>query len=384
MKRRTFLTATTVAAASVSAAGLAAPAYATAGRDLGYEVVARFRDAMPTGVTVSRHGRIFINFPRWGDDVPFTVAELRGGKAVAFPDGEVNREDADDLAGHFQSVQSVVVDSLDRLWILDTGSPLFAASSYGGPKLVAVDLRTNRIVRKILFPSDVVPSDSYPNDVRFDLRRGAAGTAFITDSGGRNGIIVVDLATGRSWRRLAGHVSTSADDNFLPVIDSEPFMNRPAGGTPTYYEVGSDGIAIGADGKRLYYCPLSSRRLHSVSLAALADPDTTEADVAATVVDLGHKPMADGLESDDKGRIYGGDLEHDALWRRNPDGTYDTLAQGPELVWIDTLSVAGDGHVYAIANQLNRQADYHEGHDLRRKPYLLVRLPVHAGPVQLH
>ncbi|MFD7130794.1 L-dopachrome tautomerase-related protein [Streptomyces sp. NPDC059894] len=383
MKRRTFLTATTVAAASVSAAGLAAPAYATGARTVGYEVVARFRRAMPTGVTVSRRGRVFVNFPRWGDEVPFTVAELRGGKAVAYPDTEVNREDASDLAGHFQSVQSVVVDPLDRLWILDTGSPLFAASSYGGPKLVAVDLRTNRIVRKILFPSDVVPSDSYPNDVRFDLRRGAAGTAFITDSGGRNGIIVVDLATGRSWRRLAGHPSTLPDEDFLPVIDGEPFMNRPAGAAPTYYEVGSDGIAVSADGERLYYCPLSSRRLHSVRLDALADPDATDAQVAATVVDLGAKPMADGLESDDKGRIYGGDLEHDALWRRNPDGTYDTLAQGPDLVWIDTLSVASDGHLYAIANQLNRQADYHEGHDLRRAPYLLIRIPVDAGPVRL-
>ncbi|WP_239158147.1 hypothetical protein [Streptomyces sp. SID13726] len=59
--------------------------------------------------------------------------------------------------------------------------------------------------------------------------------------------------------------------------------------------------------------------------------------------------MADGLESDDKGRLYGGDLEHDVLCRRNPDGTCDPLAQGPELVWIDTLSVASDGHLYAIA-----------------------------------
>jgi hypothetical protein len=39
------------------------------------EPVAYFNDAMPTGVTVSHKGRIFVNFPRWGDDVPFTVSE---------------------------------------------------------------------------------------------------------------------------------------------------------------------------------------------------------------------------------------------------------------------------------------------------------------------
>ncbi|SEC39703.1 Sugar lactone lactonase YvrE [Streptomyces sp. 3213] len=384
MKRRTFLTAT---AASLAASQLAGPAYASAspsGSTAGhYEVVARFWDAMPTGVTVSCRGRIFVNFPRWGDDVPFTVAELRGGKPVAYPDAEVNRQDASDLAGHFQSVQSVVVDGADRLWILDTGSPLFAGSSYGGPKLVAVDLRTDRIVRKILFPPEVVPANSYPNDVRLDLRRGAQGTAFITDSGGSNGIIVVDLATGRSWRRLAGHPSTLPDPDFLPVIDGQPFMVRPAGGEPTYYETGSDGIALSADGTRLYYCPLSSSRLHSVSTDALADPDATDAEVAATVENLGFKPMADGLESDDKGRLYGGDLEHNAIWRRNPNGTYRTLAQGTDLNWIDTLSVASDRHLYATANQLDRLAPFHEGRDLRRKPYLLVRLPIDAGPVRL-
>ncbi|NGO15118.1 gluconolaconase [Streptomyces sp. HC44] len=383
MKRRTFIAAAATAplAATTQLTGHASAT--SAGRGRSYETVARFWGAMPTGVTVSRRGRVFVNFPRWGDDVPFTVAEVRDGEPVAYPDAEVNREDPSDLAGHLQSVQSVVVDPADRLWILDTGSPLMAGSSYGGPKLVAVDLRTDRIVRKILFPPEVVPSDSYPNDVRFDLRRGAEGMAFITDSAGSNGVVVVDLATGRSWRRLAGHVSALPDDGFLPVIEGEPFMNRPADGEPTHFEVGSDGIAIGADGERLFYCPLSSRRLHSVAIDALADPDASDAEVAATVEDLGSKPMADGLESDDKGRLYGGDLEHNAIWRRKPDGTYETLAQGPDLIWVDTLSVASDHHVYAIANQLNRQAKHQEGHDLRRKPYLLVRLPIDAGPVRL-
>jgi len=380
MKRRTFLGAAT---ASLAATQLAQPAFAAGSTSRHYTVVARFWGAMPTGVTVSRHGRTFVNFPRWGDEVPFTVAELRDGEPVAYPNAEVNRQDATDLAGHLQSVQSVVVDPADRLWILDTGRPLFAGSSYGGPKLVAVDLHTNRIVRKILFPPEVVPGNSYPNDVRFDLRRGAEGTAFITDSDGTNGIIVVDLASGRSWRRLAGHPSVLPDPNFVPIIDGQPFMVRPPGGEPTPYESGSDGIALSADGTHLYYCPLSSRRLHRVATDALANPDATDAEVAATVENLGFKPMADGLESDDKGRLYGGDLEHNTIWRRDPDGTYCTLAQGDVLNWIDTLSIGSDRHLYATANQLDRLSPFHEGQDLRRKPYLLVRLPIDAGPVKL-
>ena len=48
------------------------------------EPVAYFNGAMPTGVTVSHKGRIFVNFPKWGDDVSFTVAEIRNGEMVAY------------------------------------------------------------------------------------------------------------------------------------------------------------------------------------------------------------------------------------------------------------------------------------------------------------
>ena len=37
-----------------------------------------------------RSNRVFMNFPQWGDDVPFTVAEVMHGKAVAYPDAAVN------------------------------------------------------------------------------------------------------------------------------------------------------------------------------------------------------------------------------------------------------------------------------------------------------
>ena len=62
------------------------------------EPMAYFNGAMPTGVTVSQQGRIFINFPKWGDDVKFTVTEIHNGEAVAFPDEAINRTDSNDPA----------------------------------------------------------------------------------------------------------------------------------------------------------------------------------------------------------------------------------------------------------------------------------------------
>ncbi len=115
------------------------------------EPVAYFDGAMLTGVTVSHQGRIFVNFPKWGDDVEFTVAELRDGKAIAYPDEAFNQTDEKDPSAALVSVQSVVVDPLDRLWILDTGSPMFKPTEYGGPKLVCVDLTLTKSSRKYSF-----------------------------------------------------------------------------------------------------------------------------------------------------------------------------------------------------------------------------------------
>src|SRR3712207_6699018 len=145
------------------------------------EVVHLFYDAMPTGVTVSRGGRIFVNYPRWGDEVPFTVGELRDGKEVAFPSATYNQPADDADMDALVSVQSVVVDPLDRLWILDTGRPLWNVGA-SGAKLVCVDLDSDEVVETIGFDPDVVLPTTYLNDVRFDLRRGDKGTAFITDS----------------------------------------------------------------------------------------------------------------------------------------------------------------------------------------------------------
>jgi sugar lactone lactonase YvrE len=119
------------------------------------EAVAYFDGPMPTGVTVSHQGRVFVNFPKWGDDVEFTVAEIVQGRAVPYPDRTFNQTQSDNLAAALVSVQSVVVDPADRLWILDTGSPMFQPTQYGGPKLVCVDLGSDRVTKTILFPQDV-------------------------------------------------------------------------------------------------------------------------------------------------------------------------------------------------------------------------------------
>jgi sugar lactone lactonase YvrE len=346
------------------------------------EQVATFRGAMPTGVTVAEDGRIFVNFPRWGDEVPFTVGELRGGAVVAYPDAKVNRADPADPAAGFISVQSVVADGQGRVWVLDTAAPGFSSPRPGGAKLVAIDLKTNRIVKTLVFPANVMLPHTYVNDVRFDFRVGSAGVAYVTDSSlqGPGGIIVLDLASGTALRRLTGDRSTSADPAFVPIVDGEALMSRGADGSAAKLNVASDGIALSGDGETLYFCPLSSRRLYSVPTRLLRDAGVSEDKLAAAVRDLGEKGASDGLEIDAAGAVYAGDYEHDSIRRRGIDGAWTTLAHDPRILWPDTLSIGPDGYLYFTANQLQRQPGFHGGHDLREKPYSLFRVRIDAAP----
>jgi sugar lactone lactonase YvrE len=349
------------------------------------EEVAAFHESMPTGVTVAGSGRIFVNFPRWGDPVPFTVAEMKNGQATPFPDAEINKLDQERAAETFVSVQSVVVDPRDRLWVLDTGSIKMEPAIPNGPKLVGINLTDNRVFKTIQFPSDVALPSTYLNDLRFDLRQGQDGVAYITDSSdkGANGIIVVDLASGKSWRRLHNHPSTKAEQYFVPIVEDQPLMQDKPGQPAEHIRIGSDGIAISSDGERLFYCPLASRKLYSVATEALLNQSLTDAQVGETVKDEGAKPASDGLESDAEGGIYATDYEHNAIVRRNPDRKYEIIARDPRMLWPDTLSVASDGYLYFTANQLHRQPNYHDGQELRRTPYYLFRVRIDAQPVRL-
>ncbi len=37
--------------------------------------------------------RVFVNYPHWGDDMNFTVAEIKNGRAVLYPNALVNKLD---------------------------------------------------------------------------------------------------------------------------------------------------------------------------------------------------------------------------------------------------------------------------------------------------
>jgi sugar lactone lactonase YvrE len=97
----------------------------------------------------------------------------------------------------------------------------------------------------------------------------------------------------------------------------------------------------------------------------------------------GWRGASDGLESDEAWNIYSTNYEHNAILRRRADREWETVVHDPRLLWPDTLSLAANAYLYVTANQLHRQARYHQGQELRRKPYALFRVRIDARPVLL-
>lgn len=373
------------------------------------------------GITVSRTGRKFSNYPPGldanntndGSNGKYTVAELdsttnteRPYPSADFnnpPGGAINYSTTPPTGANYQNhligVQSVVLDPLDRLWILDTGRALtpkgaLVPASYGGPKLVGVSLTNDSVIRTIVFPPTVAYADSYLNDVRFDLRAeltaSGAGVAYITDSSseGRNGIVVVDLGSGESWRHLDGTPEVRPERGFVPYVWGLPLYFTPGPGVPvTTPPLGADGIALSADGQDLFFGPVGGRNLYSIPTARLRDTSPSlELLAQAAVQNRGQRGVSDGFETDTNGFVYAGNMEMNGILFYNPANASTTaFVRDPRIGWVDTLSVASDGYLYFTNNQLFLGPGFYPGTDRRTRPFTLMRakLPGNGTRVDL-
>ncbi|KAF2098335.1 hypothetical protein NA57DRAFT_40469 [Rhizodiscina lignyota] len=380
------------------------------------EIAHLYYDEWPTGIAVSSTGRMFSNYPPGldaanlndGKNGKYTVAELVSNTTERpYPSAEWNNPPGGSInyttnppsganyPNYLIGVQSVVVDPADRLWILDTGRALLpdssalVPSSPGGPKLIGVDLHDNKIFKTILFPPTVAYADSYLNDIRFDLRSSLTssgkGIGYITDSSteGRNGLIVVDLGSGESWRYLDTNPTVRPEGQFLAFLWGTSLYSLPSpNASLAHINFGSDGIALGADGEDLYWGAVGSRYMYSIPTSALRahGGPTDEIMAQSAVRNRGQKGVSDGFETDSNGRIYVGNFEQNAVNFYDPkNGTVETFVRDPRLNWIDTMSVATDGYLYFTNNQLAFSAAYWPGTDRRKKPYTLFRAKLPEG-----
>ncbi len=333
------------------------------------EKVAGFPDQQVTGVTVSKTGRVFVNFPYWADDHTTSVAEVVEGKAVPYPD-EAWQGKSGDPQKRWVCVQSVVVDDEDFLWVLDAASPKTEGTVAGGPKLVKIDLKTNQPVQTIALDASVAPEKSYLNDVRFDTK---TGHAFITESG-TGAIIVVDLKSGKARRLLADHASTKVEGDKEITVDGMKVVDPKTGKAPAFH---ADGIALDREGGWLYYHAIPAAGLYRIKTAALIDEALTAEELAAQVEKVADTAKPDGMLAGWGGEVYLTAIEENAIVRFDPKTKkVTTVVADPLLQWPDTLAWGLDNYLYVTTSQIHRMPKYHGGESKQQGDFAVWRIKV--------
>ena len=334
----------------------------------------------PTGLTLSRDGRMFVFMPRLDAHTAFSIGEVAAdGSLTPWPDAAINRPDTGRPQGTLFHIPNGVFDREDRLWVLDAG--LLSASAVptpGAAKLMCFDLASGRILATVPLDTATAPASSL-NDLRVDRD---ARSVFISDQGqdGQGALIAVDLASGRALRRLARHDSTASVKGILKIVENRPVMKRDADGVTSPAQGGANGIALSPDGKRVYYGPLMGRHLYAVDSGALLNLQADDAAVAATVRDLGEKGLTGGLICDDQDRVYLSLQEFNGVARRWPDGRIEMLATDPRLIWADTFWITPDRWLYISSSQVNRRKEFNGGVDMVQPPFAMLRMRIDAGP----
>lgn len=321
-------------------------------------------DFQLTGVTVSKSGRMFVNFPRWSDHYLNAVVEvMKDGSVKPYPDEFWNRWEAkSETAGkRFVCVQSVVADGADSLWIVDPAAPMLGPVVPNGPKLVKVDLNTNRVSRIYAFGPDVIKPASYLNDIRIDNTR---NVAYMTDSG-VGGIVIVDLASGKAHRALDGHPSVQVEPGVAISVNGKPVQ---ANGKPPQFS--SDGIALSPDGQYLYYQALTGATLYRVKTSALRDSPSS---AGAAVEKVAKTFPVDGLWMDARGALYLSNINESAVYRLVPGGKPQKIVGGEKLQWPDTFTQGPDGAIYITSSHINDMPRFNLGKSTRTEHYAVFK-----------
>ena len=264
----------------------------------------------------------------------------------------------------------------------------------GGPKLVGVDLDTDKVVQDDHLPAATWrcrrPTSTTSASTCGGARR-ASPTSPTRRDKGPNGIIVVDLDSGRELAAAARPPVRPRPDrrDFLPVVEGRPLMERPPDGPPKHADAWAPTASPSA--ATASGCTTARWRAGACTACptdALARPSSRPTrQVAATVVrrlgDRGLRLRRAGVATT-QGRLYLTDYEHNAVLRRPPDGQYETLVHDPRLLWPDT-HVGGDRRLPLLHRQPAAPAEAvtTAARTCGEKPYALFRAKIDAGPVLL-
>ncbi len=291
-----------------------------------------------TGIAISKNNRVFVNFPRWTDKTPVSVGEIVNGKVIPYPNADWNNWDTKIIEQHkFICVQSVFIDELNVLWVLDAGYELQTDSTKGA-HLYAFNLLDNSLKKEYVFPANIITGKSYLNDLRIDNEK---QVVYFTDSD-VGGIVILDLRTNEIRRVLGNHFSTLTEVSKITIEGYE-----------RTHPVHSDGIALDAPKKYLYYCSLMGKYIYRVSTNALLNKNLNDKSLGDFVQQFAETGANDGIIFDKKGNLYLSSLEKNAISVVDKKGVVKELVRNESIKWPDSFSFDNKGNLLFTISQIH-------------------------------
>ena len=204
----------------------------------------------PTGLAVDPDLKLYLTYPRNTGPTPLNVVIATSfTDEEAWPSAEIqNCTAGQNTSECFINVQNVVLDSLNQMWIVDSGIPPGnkTAVKYGA-KIMSFNLKTRELIKTYVIPQELYYDGMNSNDVRINNTLGANGYAFITDESKAGSLLAINLDDGSVTRRLYNTTVTRADPYYVGVYNGEAIYTWN-GTEKSYINTGADGIAL-ASGK---------------------------------------------------------------------------------------------------------------------------------------
>lgn len=344
-----------VAALGAGALGLASTGIANATTLINYGKVGQALtevaslDWLCNAVALTSKGQLFVGLPRWPgyEKTPSIAQVLPDGSLKPFPGGDWNQwEPGKPNDKALVKINTIHIFDDDTLWAIDQGEDAGPKGINPGQKILQFDTHTGKLLRSISLPADVLPAGANLNDLRLDSEH-----AYLTDSG-LGAIIVVNLKTGASIRRLADHPSTKMIPERRPIGEDGHVLLNADGKD---HQVHSDPIEISPDGQWLYYQALSGP-LWRVPTKGLRDRQLSEEALGKQVQFVYDTSPLTGTCIDSAGNLYFGEYDKPRVTVLSPDGTLRVVVEDQRLWNPDAMIISKQRELYIPVPQSARMA----------------------------
>lgn len=333
------------------------------------EIVAEL-DIMPGNVTVSQDGRIFATVHGRGRG-DAQLIEITGRNIwEPFPNEAWNAPPGSG-SDVLHTPHGVVIDSRDRLWVIDHGNWLPEAQR---PKLLAFDINTSELLYRYDFDETEAPGQfpqgQFMQDLAVDAER---GFVYIADSSSqRPAIVMVDINQ-NTVRRFEGHPSLQTEDRVVVMVEGDVWtVTTPDGRT---FPAGSpiNPITLSADGETLFFGAVRGLTWYGVP-TQLFRSGASDQEIGEAIEVAGSKPVTDGVSTDAEGNHFFTNVAANAIDMLSPEGRTTRLAQDPRFLWLDSARFGPNSWLYVSVNQLHRAPNFNSGESLVELPYLIARI----------